>query len=253
MVALHLLIGLTLKGVKSVISNHERNVHNRTFNLLPKATTPYDCPPTDPDGTTCGALFDTADDLWDTGTWSTEVSGNANTAVNNYIAGCGASKCQAGCKALASAADLTAKPTAGAFGLACDPGNPLSTTILNDAACPSDATNNEETCEGLYTAVITATTVAAGGTWSGAGVQTAVNNFITACKKTACNSQCKSVISGVNVKNEYTKLKTTFTSSCRLSGPDTPPVDSGFKSTPGIIAHLLNVLVAMSLMLLSFN
>jgi hypothetical protein len=212
-----------------ILLSFVRNVFDKKTRVITaKATTKYDCPPLEPDSGTCTQKYGAANTYLTTEAEYT--SNGAIAAVNAFIDACNASKCQAGCSELVSNVALAEYDAELGFADVCAAKTGVPTDDIT-SLCVEGVTNDEDECDGAYTAVITATTtskVAPAVAWVPATVKAAIATFSSKCTKTACIAACKGVISARNVVNEFTNLKTNFTRDCNPNPPTPlPPAGDG--------------------------
>jgi hypothetical protein len=224
------------------------NLHaNRSNIITGKNTDPYTCPPSAPDEDDCSAKYTTANGKL-IATGNDYVGNDAQSAVNAFIASCKATRCLAGCPASASNQNLGTRPASITFTEACNP-EPLLTKSLDQTVCVADAKDKVDTCYTAYQNVITKLTTSATVLLDPAAAKTAIDSFSVQCTETACSDACKAVISGKNVKVDYTTLKTTFTTSCKVEDPG-----PGTEDNIAVVSIEKNSLLSLLLMgLLGFE
>jgi hypothetical protein len=203
-----------------------RKVQNQSLPIRPKVVKSYPCPPPDHDTDLCENAYkaavtsiDTTDTSW------TAIKVAANAKIDDYVDKCLTSRCQEKCLDLLKDNDLSVAITATDLE-DCEQPDPVVTAELGTTICTSEAADNEETCKGAYEALISATTPTAAKPWTGATIVSSVSAYVTACKKTACSNDCRSIISGANVALQYTSLLLNLNAKCNPY-PPAPPVSPG--------------------------
>jgi hypothetical protein len=224
-----LLSAMLILGFTRILQrklDYDKHHVNITNIISAKATTDYQCPPPDPDTDECSSKYGTANDE------ITKSSGfdsaTAIGAVNDFIAACGATKCQSSCKTYASNVAPTAAASDTNFEENCEPVTAVKTEKIEDSVCEANPApiNVVTECDASYQAVLIAVTPQAGTPpvlWVGETVKEKIDDFGEKCPKTACVTACRTLISSKNVANEYTSLKTNFIRDCNPNPPTQNP------------------------------
>jgi hypothetical protein len=232
------------------VSVQNLTLTNISSNLRLKATAAFVCPSATPDTADCTTKFNAVKTQLDLVEGATPpfVQADAEKAVNDFALACGASKCLGTCQATAAEKALTgnAALSSADFATACTPdASPVYTTLVNEALCGQNPENDEKTCATAYTATIAAATTSQTSPWSSTNVQTAINSYITACKKTACSKECNPIVSSQNVKFEYTNLKDNLTNLCNPIPPTAEPQNDSAQSSIGGRSFVSLIVIAL--------
>jgi hypothetical protein len=182
---------------------------NKSFIVEKKAVAKIECesPPTGSDAVDCEAKFDAAYVAATSATWT--AANDINTEVGAYVTSCTLSKCGTGCAALISEQDLKGPAPANFisdFSSKCQPPR-----ISGAVTCTPPGTDIA-TCSAKYQAVIDAI---GNPTWVGGTVKKAINEYITDCGATKCESACTNLIDKKDLKAVNNDIKNSFASSCK--------------------------------------
>jgi hypothetical protein len=254
-VAMNTLIIAVLLTIKNVKSKDSKDLllTNRTLIIGGLATKSYDCPPVNADDeATCSGKI-TAVGTAITNIDTVKGAGVA-TAIDGFIDACGVTACKTGCQAIAKGKNIPDVDTDGALAAAfktdgaCVKASPVTTDPIGTDDCATVEANGE-TCSTKYQDVVTALTTTTEKPWNPSTIGDAIEAYVSACKTTKCQADCKKAISSVNIVGEYKGLKTNFEANCNPT-PKTEDKSSQSKAAQVSISLILISLVLGTIQLI---